>query len=430
MKRSPVAIPALIWLLAWSCDDRRYELGQLRDDLPDAAAPSDPDAGAPPQGGAAGSGAGGAVAVADGAAGSGGTGGPQPAGPPIAAGECPIPATTIPVRPLGITSEQLAERLAAFIWNDRPDAALLAETAMIPSTGGVGKMAYVMVRDPRFARGVEALAREWLGLDSVLTVSPDGDVASQVSPGLRESMVRETSLFVQDQFVSGTGTLESLLLADHSFIDDRLAKLYEITPPGGTDHVRTALDPRKRSGLLTHPSTLFGNAHISRRGSWLLRTFLCMEVPAPPPDVNIDALDPVPGETYRETLARMVAPAVCAGCHTHIDPPAFALEHFDTIGRWRDADNGKPIDVNGSLMSPTSARVNFDGARQLAQVLASSCDVQRCLAQKVLQRSLGQRQGPLDEQSRGEIARAFVASGRNLRELFVATAISPAFLAP
>jgi hypothetical protein len=44
----------------------------------------------------------------------------------------------------------------------------------------------------------------------------------------------------------------------------------------------------------------------------------------------------------------------CSSCHKLMDPIGFALENFDAIGRWRNADNGNPIDVSGVL---------FDGGR-------------------------------------------------------------------
>jgi hypothetical protein len=32
-----------------------------------------------------------------------------------------------------------------------------------------------------------------------------------------------------------------------------------------------------------------------------------------------------------------------------MDPVGFALENFDAVGRWRDFDDGKPIDSTGGL---------------------------------------------------------------------------------
>ena len=32
-----------------------------------------------------------------------------------------------------------------------------------------------------------------------------------------------------------------------------------------------------------------------------------------------------------------------------LDPIGFTFEHYDPIGRWRDTDNGKPVDTTGQI---------------------------------------------------------------------------------
>ena len=32
-----------------------------------------------------------------------------------------------------------------------------------------------------------------------------------------------------------------------------------------------------------------------------------------------------------------------------MDPPGFALENFDAVGRWRTFEEGKPVDASGGL---------------------------------------------------------------------------------
>src|SRR5262249_9741417 len=39
----------------------------------------------------------------------------------------------------------------------------------------------------------------------------------------------------------------------------------------------------------------------------------------------------------------------CASCHQFIDPPGFALENFDALGRWRALEEGQPVDASGGL---------------------------------------------------------------------------------
>jgi len=54
--------------------------------------------------------------------------------------------------------------------------------------------------------------------------------------------------------------------------------------------------------------------------------------------------------TMREAMVKHRANPVCASCHAKMDPIGFALEHFDAVGRWREADAGQPIDAASKLL--------------------------------------------------------------------------------
>ena len=75
--------------------------------------------------------------------------------------------------------------------------------------------------------------------------------------------------------------------------------------------------------------------------------------PPPPPPPNVPSLDESTGtnapHTVRERIEQHRKSPVCAACHAVIDPPGLALENFDPIGRWRDADQGQPIDPDTTL---------------------------------------------------------------------------------
>jgi hypothetical protein len=48
-------------------------------------------------------------------------------------------------------------------------------------------------------------------------------------------------------------------------------------------------------------------------------------------------------------LAKHRAADSCASCHVHIDPPGFALENFDVMGKWRERyrsiDTGEQVSI-------------------------------------------------------------------------------------
>jgi hypothetical protein len=337
----------------------------------------------------------------------------------------------MPVRGIGISPAHVAERLARFLWNERPDEALLARTVSVRSTDDVKAVARTMLADGRFNNGVEALFTQWLKLDAAALFDGDPEVSGQIEPGLRTSMVEESRLFLRDVML-GDGKLSTLLLASHTFADERLRKLYgTVDPPvRGAGHERVNLDPARRSGILTQASFLFVDPRTSARGTWILNTLLCTQVPSPPPDTSFSPLGRRPGQSYRQALTENISAPQCAACHQLVDPPGFALEHYDPLGRWRDRDNGADIDATGTLMLPSGNTIKFDGARQLGERLLGTCEVQRCMAESFLRRALAAELRASDHTSVEELSWAFAASGFNLRELLVAVTGSQSFLAP
>jgi hypothetical protein len=53
--------------------------------------------------------------------------------------------------------------------------------------------------------------------------------------------------------------------------------------------------------------------------------------------------------SVRERLAGHRANPACASCHDLMDPVGFALENFDAVGRWRDYEDGLPVDAAGGF---------------------------------------------------------------------------------
>ncbi|MDR2213174.1 MAG: DUF1585 domain-containing protein, partial [Pseudomonadales bacterium] len=91
--------------------------------------------------------------------------------------------------------------------------------------------------------------------------------------------------------------------------------------------------------------------------------------PDPPPGVeaNIDVSVPqgAVARSVRQRLERHRTNPSCAACHDIIDPIGFALENFDLIGRWRDTEEGQPVDANARLWDGTP----LFGSAELRQAL-------------------------------------------------------------
>ena len=56
----------------------------------------------------------------------------------------------------------------------------------------------------------------------------------------------------------------------------------------------------------------------------------------------------------KERMSAHRANPACASCHRLMDPVGFALENYDAVGRWRDADGGVPVDATATLFDGTA----------------------------------------------------------------------------
>jgi hypothetical protein len=88
----------------------------------------------------------------------------------------------------------------------------------------------------------------------------------------------------------------------------------------------------------------------------------------------------------RERMAEHRANPACAGCHKLMDPVGFSLENYDAVGRWRAAQDGKPIDASGGL--PDGSK--FDGVAGLEQAVLRRPDAfASTFSEKLLTFALG-----------------------------------------
>ena len=185
---------------------------------------------------------------------------------------------------------------------------------------------------------------------------------------LLEAFKQETEMFVASTLREDRSVLD-LLRANYTYVNERLARHYEIPGIYGSRFRRVTLpNPDRRGGLLAHGGLLATTSYPDRtspvlRGKWLLDNIFGLPVPPPPPGVDTTLPDTKPGAvppTIRERLAQHRRQPVCSSCHSAIDPPGFALENFDAIGGWRTVDEaGRPVDAAGTLIERRDHRGPF-----------------------------------------------------------------------
>jgi hypothetical protein len=277
-----------------------------------------------------------------------------------------------------ISDLELASRLSFFLWSSIPDAQLLdvAARGTLHEPAVLERQVRRMLADPRSAALVSNFAGQWLQLRNLDAMLPDWALFPNFDDGVRLAFRRETELFFESILREERGIPE-LLTADYTFVNERLARHYGIPKIYGDRFRRVTLKDPNRRGLLGQGSILLVTSRPNRtspvlRGKWILSNIL--GTPPPDPPANVPALEEEPPGnhvkvmTMRERLAAHRKTPVCSGCHSMIDPPGFALENFDAVGRWREIDEEyRPIDASGTLPEGT----RFDGLAGFRATLLS-----------------------------------------------------------
>ena len=274
-----------------------------------------------------------------------------------------------------ISDIELATRLSFFLWSSIPDEQLLqvAEKKQLSRPAVLKQQIARMLNDPRAKALTHNFAGQWLYLRKLEHQRPDRRVFPNFDQRLRAAMLAETEMFF-DGVVKENRSVVDFLDADYTYLNQRLAEHYGVPGVYGTTFRKVKLDPKQRhGGLLNQASILTVTSYNNRtsvvlRGKWILENILAAPPPPPPPD--IPALTEVKNGkamTVREQMQAHATNAVCASCHTKMDPFGFSLENYDAIGAWRDKDAGKLLDVSAVLPDGTK----FDGPAGLQNVLLS-----------------------------------------------------------
>lgn len=337
-----------------------------------------------------------------------------------------------------LTADEVAAELSYLTTSGPPDDELVAAGARgdLTSADGREKEARRLLLTPAARPAVDAFADDWLGIFTVESLSKDSSRFPTFSADLAHSMRLETEALFEDVVFAGDGSLGSLLLADHTFVDSALAKLYGITganiPASGSALSRVSLDPTKRIGVLTNAAVLAthsGNLDSSptHRGKLIRNQLLCQAIPPPPPALMVKPAAPDPMLTTRERMAIHAANSQCAVCHSMMDPVGFAFEHFDAVGAYRDQENQRPIDANGALTGGTDADGPFTGAAGLAHLLAASTDVRTCFAKQWTMYAMAKTLSD-DECALAGIASAFASGQETISDLLISVVRSESFV--
>jgi hypothetical protein len=326
------------------------------------------------------------------------------------------PANVQPGSTYRINDIDLASRLSFFLWSSIPDDELLdvAERGTLDSPAVLEQQVRRMLRDARSSALIDNFAGQWLTLGKLAGVVPDVDAYPEFDENLRDAFRQETRLFVGSQLREDRSVGE-LLTADYTYVNERLARHYQIPDVYGSHFRRVTFADGRRGGLLGQGSILTVTSYPNRtspvvRGRWLLENILGAPPPPPPPDVPSlpeGGADGRPRSVREQMEAHRKNPS-CAVCHVRMDPLGFSLENFDALGKWRTSIDDVPIDASASLPDGT----RFEGVTGLRQLMASHQeDFARTFTQKLLGYALGRSVEPGDLPTIRQIAKQSASGG-------------------
>ena len=346
---------------------------------------------------------------------------------------------------------EMASRLSYFLWSTMPDSELLdlAAKRQLKKPDVLRKQVQRMVKDPKAERFVSHFTDLWLDLDEIEFTTPSKKLYPEYDELLLHAMLGETRSFFRHVLEDNLDVIH-FLDSDFTFLNERLAKHYEIEGVKGHETLRKVYLPEGnvRGGLLSHASIMKVTANGTTtspilRGVWVQDKILGR--PPQPPPAGVPAVEPdIRGATsIRDQLSKHRENEACARCHTKIDPPGFALEVFDPIGgerkRYRTLGKGDPaghklsyrlgLDVDAAGEMPGGSKFeDYIGFRNF--LVNHKEQFIRGLARRLLIYGSGRPVSAKDQKTLDSIVSKASRSGNGFRTMIEEVVLSELFQKP
>jgi hypothetical protein len=344
------------------------------------------------------------------------------------------PSDVAPGQDYKIDDYELATRLSFFLWSSIPDERLLklAATGKLSASGTIDAEVKRMLADPRAEALATRFGGQLLRLQDIEKVRPDVFWFPDYDDQLGQAMRRETELFFYD-LVKNNRSILSLLNANYTFVNERLARHYGIPNVSGHQFRRVNYPDSTRHGILGQGSMLVQTSLANRtspvlRGKWVMEVLIGMPPPPPPP--NVPSLDETQDGkdgrplTTRERMELHRKNITCRTCHQYMDPLGLALDNFDVTGKWRYRENTMLLDTRGQMYDGTPVSTPSELSRAL---LKRPIPFVRAFTENLLAYSLGRRVEENDQPTIRAIAKNAEAGGYRFSSLVSGVVNSAAF---
>lgn len=318
-----------------------------------------------------------------------------------------------------LTEQELATRLAYFLWSAPPDATLrdLAKRGELKKPEILAAQTERLLDDPRSEGFIRAFTHQWLGLDRLDFFEINYAQYPRFDDGTKFA-ARNEIYETLEYILRSNSSMRDLLKSDYVIINRVLARYYGLEGVKGNAYEKVSLPKDSpRGGLLGMAAISFMGSNGAttspvERGAWVLRKLL--HDPPPPAPANVPAITRLAGKvlTTRERLLAHQEDAQCASCHRKIDPIGYGLENFDAAGQWRTEDSYQATDASGKPDPKTKKTWTIEAAAQfhkgpafkdyfeMRDIIASKSDAfargfSEALIEYALGRPVGFRDAPL-----------------------------------
>jgi hypothetical protein len=295
-----------------------------------------------------------------------------------------------------LSSYEVAARLSFLLWGSVPDDQLnaAADADMLQTKDQILAQAQRMVAVKEKTGPMVAMFHRvaWAQDDGTATShwwKMDHDGNPLYNSALKSQYQAEIDSFFQDVAFSG-GSFADLFTSPVAFVTKDTAPIYGLDPSKYTSTpTRVELDPAQRPGFMTRVGFLSSYAHPAETSPILRGAFVTVHMigvdPGPPaPGATMTPIPPGKYTTNREQVTALAnTNSSCQGCHIpYVNPPGFALENYDSIGKWQTVDPlGGPIDATADVTFSEGNVVHITSPQQLMQQIAATPQAKEIYAQ-------------------------------------------------
>ncbi len=326
---------------------------------------------------------------------------------------------------IALSGYELASKLALATTGSIPDDVLL-DMAAAGELDPANAVATLQSEAQRLldSPGAKATARhlhtQALAISRYGLINRDSANYPEFTDDTPEALRQSANLFLDYIYDENLG-VKALLTSPTAFVNDNLGAIYGLSETYGSEFTQVDLTAQSRQGLLTQAGflALFSGEYQPdpiHRGVFVNEHILCVEVGVPV--ANIPPLpEPQPNQTNRQAIDSVTGVGTCgAGCHaTLINPLGFAFENYDPLGRYREMDNGAPVDASGTYPLDGTAQ-SFADASELIQLIANSTSAHRCYASNWLSYLNGRAVSAADKAFLDQLAEQSRTEGLSTKE--------------